>query len=247
VVVAWHLFDAPRTPAAFAAALPLAGLDAWRIYPAVPYGASRLPPGGLDEIQRMAAEDVVALVFDHAIGQAVAEFPAFFESLRSRFGFASAPSALIGGSVGGAIACAVACSSSHDLDALVLVNAMVQLRAGVDATGQAMGMTYPWATAQSLASAARFDFVARSEEIAARGAPAVLCVVGEDDSVDGFREPSIGLVAALERLGVHSELVLVPGLAHPLTEEPGVEPAPQNAQAASVDGHATRWLEHHLR
>jgi hypothetical protein len=31
-VVAWHLQDAPRTEAAFAAALPLAGLDAWRIY-----------------------------------------------------------------------------------------------------------------------------------------------------------------------------------------------------------------------
>jgi hypothetical protein len=31
VVIAWHLLDAPRTETAMAAALPLAGLDAWKI------------------------------------------------------------------------------------------------------------------------------------------------------------------------------------------------------------------------
>jgi hypothetical protein len=36
VVVAWHLLDAPRTEAAFAAAVPLTGLDAWKIYFGLP-------------------------------------------------------------------------------------------------------------------------------------------------------------------------------------------------------------------
>ncbi len=31
VIVAWHLMDAPRTEAAFAAALPMNELPAWRI------------------------------------------------------------------------------------------------------------------------------------------------------------------------------------------------------------------------
>src|SRR5690606_13993047 len=32
IVIGWHLLDPPRTEAAFAAALPLDGLDAWRLY-----------------------------------------------------------------------------------------------------------------------------------------------------------------------------------------------------------------------
>ncbi|GLZ47289.1 hypothetical protein Acsp06_34740 [Actinomycetospora sp. NBRC 106375] len=36
VVVGWHLMDAPRSEAAFAAVLPLDGLDAWRIYLGLP-------------------------------------------------------------------------------------------------------------------------------------------------------------------------------------------------------------------
>jgi len=36
LVVAWHLLDPPRTEAAFAAALPLDGLDAWRLYLGLP-------------------------------------------------------------------------------------------------------------------------------------------------------------------------------------------------------------------
>lgn len=30
-MMVWHLTDQPRTKATFAAALPLSGLDAWRI------------------------------------------------------------------------------------------------------------------------------------------------------------------------------------------------------------------------
>ncbi|EFC85747.1 hypothetical protein [Parafrankia sp. EUN1f] len=35
-VLAWHLLDAPRTERAFASALPLQGLDAWRVYFGLP-------------------------------------------------------------------------------------------------------------------------------------------------------------------------------------------------------------------
>jgi hypothetical protein len=43
-----------------------------------------------------------------------------------------------------------------------------------------------------------------------------------------------------------AELVTVPGMAHPLTDEPGIEPAPQSPQAAVVDGLAVRWFQRYL-
>ena len=45
-VVAWHLNDPPRTERAMAAALPLAGLDAWRVYLGLPLSGARTPAGG---------------------------------------------------------------------------------------------------------------------------------------------------------------------------------------------------------
>lgn len=91
--------------------------------------------------------------------------------------------------------------------------------------------------------------MARAGELAQAGQPAVLLVVGEDDDVEGFRAPAERLRAALAeryedpaRIG----LVLVPGMAHALADEPGTEPALQTPQAAEVDRHAVGWLQRHL-
>src|SRR6266487_1286705 len=48
LVVAWHLHDPPRSERAMAAALPLKGLPAWRVYLGLPLSGSRLPDGGLE-------------------------------------------------------------------------------------------------------------------------------------------------------------------------------------------------------
>jgi hypothetical protein len=37
----WHLMDAPRSEAAMAAAVPLDGLDAWRVYFGLPDTGAR--------------------------------------------------------------------------------------------------------------------------------------------------------------------------------------------------------------
>src|SRR4051812_31585724 len=74
VVVGWHLMDAPRTEAAFAAALPLDGLDAWRVYLGLPFHGSRSP--GQEEVMRLAYEEPVLQMHGPANEQAVAEFPA---------------------------------------------------------------------------------------------------------------------------------------------------------------------------
>jgi hypothetical protein len=70
VVVAWHLLDSPRTPAAFAAAVPLAGLDAWRVYFGLPMTGARLPEGGEDELRRRVFADPVLELYRHVADRA---------------------------------------------------------------------------------------------------------------------------------------------------------------------------------
>lgn len=248
VVVAWHMLDAPRTEAAFAAALPLAGLDAWRVYLGLPMSGSRLPAGGLDELMRLAAEDAVLNVHGPLADQAATEFEAAWPELQTTFGLGDGPVGLVGASAGAGVAQLVMAEGSVPVGAAVLVSPVVQLQPVVEAVGRGYGVTYSWSD-EALAVARRLDFVARADELAARGEPAVLLVVGEDDDVAGFREPADRLrdaLAARYRDPRRTDMVLVPGMVHALAEEPGTEPAPQTPHAAAVDRHAAHWLRRHL-
>jgi hypothetical protein len=62
VIILWHLMDAPRSEAAFAAALPLDGLDAWKVYLGLPTFGARSLPGGVDEVMKLLATDAPGLV-----------------------------------------------------------------------------------------------------------------------------------------------------------------------------------------
>src|SRR5438552_9584066 len=86
VIVAWHLLDPPRTEVAMAAALPLDGLDATKIYLGLPMSGSRTPAGGIDEIMRLGMEEPVMNLHWPIHEQAVAEFPAAFAEISERFG-----------------------------------------------------------------------------------------------------------------------------------------------------------------
>ncbi len=252
VVVAWHLMDPPRTEAAFAAALPLAGLDAWRIYLGLPMCGARLPAGGHDELMRLGYADAVLNLQGPIAAQGAEEFPAAFAELRNELDLGDAPLGLLGGSMGSAVAQLVLTETGPGAGvparAAVLVSPMVQLRPAVDATGRRFGVTYPWGPA-SLAVAGRLDFVARADELRSAGQPAVQLIVGADDDREGFLEPAQRLQAAL--VGRYDDparvdLVVVPDMAHALTDEPGVTPAPQTPHAATVDRHAVAWLRRHL-
>jgi hypothetical protein len=231
VVVGWHLMDPPRSEAALAAALPLAGLDAWRIYLGLPLTGERAPAGGLE---KFAYQDAVLNVFGPLGFGAAAEFPAAYAALRREFRFAERP-AVLGGSQGALVAQQVA--TATPVQALVLVSPVTRLRAVVTANQRRYGLTYEW-TPPSDYVADTFDFVARAAELTA---PALL-VVGEHDDADGVLEPAAALHAALPG----SRLETVPGMAHALAEEPGLEPAPQTPHAAAVDRIAVDWLRTHL-
>jgi pimeloyl-ACP methyl ester carboxylesterase len=248
VVVAWHLMDPPRTEAAFAAALPLEGLNAWRIYLGLPMSGSRLPAGGVEELAQLGYEDAVQRLHGPVITQAIEEFGAAWPELRATLDLGDVPVAVVGGSVGAAVAASVLVESDLSISAAVLVSPLLQLRAAVDSMAAQFGLSYPWSD-RSAAIARRFDFVARAPEIVAHGQPAVLLVVGEDDDVDGFRKPAEELHRRLEATyadRTRVELMVVPNMAHALAAEPGIEPAPQTSQARTVDRRAVGWLEDHL-
>ncbi|MET0725072.1 MAG: hypothetical protein ABWY36_01890 [Leifsonia sp.] len=240
VIAAWHLLDPPRTEAAFAAALPLTGLDATVIYLGLPLSGARLPAGGVDEVMRLAGDDAVMKLFAPIYEGAVAEFPAAFAELRERFGTAAdAPIGLLGGSAGSAVAAGVLASGASEASAVVLVSPMLQLAPNIDAMGPWLeGGAYRWHP-ESRRVAAEMDFVARASEITATEAP-VRVIAGLDDDPE-FVMPAREFAAA-----TGADLQLMDGVGHALAEEPGVEPAPQTAAARRYDALAVEWFLEHL-
>jgi hypothetical protein len=91
LVVAWHLHDPPRSERAMAAALPLKGLPAWRVYLGLPLSGSRLPDGGLEAFFQLSYQDAVLKVFGPVCRQAVEEFPAALAALRTELPLGEGP------------------------------------------------------------------------------------------------------------------------------------------------------------
>lgn len=240
LVIAWHLMDAPRTERAFAAALPLEGLDAWRLYPGLPMCGARFP--GEDEF--MAAMFAEPVLNGHGAinADAVAELPALLDAVRTEHGIDDGAVAVVGGSAGAGVAGAAVVGKVVDAAAAVLISPMVQLRPVVAILARQFGIDYRW-TPESEAVADRMDLVARSDEL---GATAVRCIVGSEDSGDAFLYPAGRLRDLLVERGVRADLRVITGMGHALAEEPGVDPAPQTAHAREVDALAVEFLAQEL-
>ena len=245
LVVAWHLADPPRSETAMAAALPLTGLPAWRVYLGLPLHGSRLPEGGLDALLQLGAEDAVLNVFDPVCRQAVEEFPAALAALSEELPFGTGRLGLVGGSIGALVALSALVETSLPVSAVALVSPAIRLAAVVEANERRFGVTYPW-TERSRQAAERLDFVARADEVAKRDA-AVLLAVGALDDQAGFRTPAEQLWKALSRHAPdRTALTSIPEMGHVLAEQPGLAPAPQTPQAAHVDSVMTSWFNRYL-
>jgi pimeloyl-ACP methyl ester carboxylesterase len=243
VVLAWHLLDAPRTEVAFAAAVPLAGLDAWKIYFGLPLSGSRMPPGGPAEIQERIAEDVVLRLHRYVVDGAAEEFPSAYAVVRKELGLADdVPLGVMGGSMGSAVAQLVLAGEERPARAAVLFSPVTRMRATIDALARHYGTTYDWTPASS-AFADRTDFLARAAEI---GRTPIRYVAGADDLSDAFLEPVAEVTAELDRRGATVDLQVVPGMGHALAAEPGTAAAPQTPQAAAADRLAVEWFQRYL-
>lgn len=236
LVLAWHLMDAPRTEQAFAAAVPLEGLDAWRLYPGLPLCGTRSP--GFEEIMRLGREEPVLNLHGAVNAQAVAELPALLDAVRAEHGLGGGPVGVVGGSAGAGIAGAAVAGKVVEARAAVLISPLLQLRPVVAELARFFGTDYRW-TPESDAVADRMDLVARSGEL---GDLPVRCIIGSQDAAEAFLYPAGRLRDLLRERDVEADLHVIDGMGHALAEEPGVEPAPQTAHAAQVDRLAVEWL-----
>ncbi|RZQ65772.1 alpha/beta hydrolase [Amycolatopsis suaedae] len=245
LIVTWHMLDAPRTDAAFAAALPMTGVPAWRVHLGMPMCGARMVDGRLDAAVALAREDVLLSFLAPFARQAAAEFPAALAALRDQLPVGDGPVSVLGASLGGAVALRVLTTSEIPLRSVALVNPAVRVRSAVGLAEGLAGHPYRW-TEQAERTAGELDFVARAADIAAQ--PPLLLVSGEQDH-PGFRADAAELVATLRGRydrPADVELVTVPGLAHPLADEPGLEPAPQLPAARAVDEILTGWFRARL-
>jgi pimeloyl-ACP methyl ester carboxylesterase len=235
LIVTWHMLDAPRSDAAFAAALPMRDLPAWRVHLGMPMCGARMVGGSMDAGLALIREDVLMSAMYPFIRQATEEFPAALASIRAQLPVDDGPIGVLGGSLGGAVALRILADTQIPVFAGAVVNAAIRMRSVVDLfPGEYRYHAESGKIADSL------DFVAKSETIARR-AP-LLVVSGEQDH-PGLRADALSLV---EALGQRCELLSVPGLAHPLADEPGIEPAPQLPLAREVDAGLVRWFRRQL-
>jgi dienelactone hydrolase len=244
LIVTWHMLDAPRTDAAFAAALPMTGVPAWRVHLGMPMCGARMVDGRVDAIIELARKDALMAFLAPFVHQAAEEFPAALVALRDQLPVDDGPIGVLGGSLGGAVALEVLTMQRVPIKAVALVNPAVRIRSvvGLVVTGMTgSGEPYPW-TAESRKTADELDFVARAEDVTAQ--PPLLLVSGELDH-PALRTDAAALIDALRERYAHPdevELRTVPDLPHPLADEPGLEPAPQRPAAKVVDGILTQWF-----
>ena len=249
LIVAWHLNDPPRSAAAMAAALPLAATEAWRAYLDLPMHGRRQLPGGMAEFMRLGYEDAVLKAFEPQVTEAVDEFPAVLAGLRAQLPVTGGPIGVLGASIGALPAQLVMAGHPVQVAAAALISPVIQLAEVVAANERRFDVSYPWSDA-SKAVATRFDFVARAGELAAgHPQPAILLVTGAEDD-PAFPRQAQRLQAELRRRYRDPErvgLTSIPGMGHAFAAEPGIEPAPQTADAKLVDAAVTDWFRRYLR
>ena len=248
LVVSWHLNDPPRSAAAMASALSLDAVSAWRVYLDLPMHGRRQLPGGLEEFMRLGYQDAVLKAFEPQVTQAVDEFPAVLAELRAQLPVTDGPIGVVGASIGALPAQLVMIGQAARVSAAALISPVIQLAEVVAVNERRFGVSYPWSEA-SRAVAAWFDFVARAGEIAACDPqPAILLVTGAED------DPAFPLQAQRLRSELGRRygdpgrvgLASIPGMGHAFAAEPGIESAPQSAEAKLVDAAVTEWFGRYL-
>jgi len=104
LIVTWHMLDAPRSDAAFAAALPMNEVPAWRVHLGMPMCGARMVDGSMDAGVELMRKDVLMAFLYPFARQAAEEFPAALASIRAQLPVDDGPIGVLGGSLGGAVA-----------------------------------------------------------------------------------------------------------------------------------------------
>jgi dienelactone hydrolase len=248
LVLTWHMLDAPCTDAAFAAALPLRGVPAWRVHLGMPLCGARMINNSMDAVAELARKDPLMAYLAPFVWQAADEFPVALSALRQQLPVDTGPLGVVGGSLGGMVVLQILARSPIPIAAAAVVNPGVRVRSLLGLVKGPTRRPYPWNT-ESRTTADRLDFVARAEDIATRAPQPPLLVLSGELDFTILRTDAAKLVAALGKRYAQPDdvqLTTVPDLAHPLAEPPGLQPTPQLPTAKAVDDMITQWFQRHL-
>lgn len=244
LIVLWHGLVPPRTEAALAAALPMTGVPAWRVFLSLPLTGARRPGADLLPAAVRGERDYLLELLAPLVESAARELPEAVEELRTRLRAAPGPIGLAGFSAGAAAAMLALAEGPVPIAAAAFIAPVAIPERVVAALERRYGFAYSWSP-ESHGVARRLDFTARAAEMAERGVP-LLFISGEYDDI--VRPSDIASVTgALRAQGADSVEAMTFRMAHALAAEPGTAAAPPIAEAVSVDGALTEWFRGHLR
>ncbi|MFE9246882.1 alpha/beta hydrolase family protein [Nocardiopsis sp. NPDC006938] len=249
LVLGLHAFEPPRSQAALAGAVPMAPLPAWRVHLGLPLFGTRLPDGGVAEINRRGAHDYLVDLYGPVVEQAAAELPRVADELRSAFPVADTPVGLLGVGAGATAALLALAERRLPVGAAAVINPIVDPAHLITARERRTGRPYQWSD-QARWARARLDLTEHAEALTGTGTP-VLIVNGGRDEVcppehgralhDALTPP--GPDPAAEHALRH---IVVPDLAHAIGPEPGLEPGPLTPAGVLTDRALTEWFHLHL-
>jgi dienelactone hydrolase len=234
LIVVWHGFEPPCTEAAFAAAMPMTGVPAWRVY------LGLQPPGGGPAHVR---DQVYLDLFGPAVEHAADRLPDVLADLRRELRLEVGPVGLAGFSVGGTAALLTLATGAVPVSAAALIAPITAPVRAAEALERRTGSPYEW-TDRTRDIAERLDFTARADQIAMRD-PALLLVCGTKDDLVTPAEMA-GLRDLLVDRGATRVAATTVKMGHALATEPGTEAEPPIAEAVSVDSALTEWFRKHL-
>lgn len=248
VIVSWHGFDPPRAEAALAGALPMTGLQAWRIYLGLPMFGARGPAGGWTELQQRGAGDPLLQLYGPIVTQAAAELDGVLIGLHDQMGIGRGPLGLAGFSAGAAAALLATAGGRIPVQAVAVVGPIVRPTSLIAESERRSGTPYPW-SGPSRELARRLDFLERADDFAIHPMrPPVMLVTGRRDHSQAAGDTRELYEALAARYGDPGRIAhrVVPELGTSIIPEPGVEPVPQSPAAVLTDKVLADWFARHL-
>ncbi|WP_242908317.1 alpha/beta hydrolase family protein [Actinomadura terrae] len=246
LIVAWPGFDPPRTAGALAAAVPMTGVPAWRVFLDLPGG----PSGGLGSGAILESEAIEG--YGAAVERAVESLPAVVAELRDALGLPDGadgpgspggPLGLAGFSAGAAVALLALARNVVPVTTAALVAPVIAPSRVARAVEKRAARERTWSE-QARALADRLDLGALAPDIAARET-ALLLVAGAKDRVVPPGEVT-ALCDRLREAGAPAAESVTLRMGHALTPEPGTEALPPITEAVRVDGVLTDWFRDRL-
>jgi predicted esterase len=243
MIVSWHGLVPPRSEAALAAALPMTGVPAWRVFLGLPMTGGRQADAGLIDSATRGTRDYLLELMAPVVENAAGELPEALGELRRQLGVPAGPIGLAGFSVGATAALLTLAEGAVPVAAAALIAPLAIPTRVVGVLERRFDFAYSWSP-ESHGVATRLDFTSRAAEVADRGSP-LLLISGESDEI---APPSDALAVsdALRARGARTVEAVTFRMGHALADEPGTMAAPPIAAAVSVDGALTDWFRRHL-